>query len=71
LLIKSPRSAIEIVKVLQVKPQYVFAFITACQSLGILGQCQRQADFMVSPEPPKPSQKQSLFSKILQKLRGE
>jgi hypothetical protein len=71
LLLKSPRSAIEIVKVLQVKPQYVFAFITACQSLGILGQCQRQADFVVSPEPPKPNQKQSLFSKILHKLRGE
>lgn len=71
LLVKSPRSSIEIVKVLHVRPQYVFAFITACQSLGILGQCQRQADFMVSPESPKPNQKQSLFSKILQKLRGE
>ena len=71
LLLKSPRTCLEIVRVLHVRPQYVFAFITACQSLGILGQCQRQADFMVSPEPPKPNQKQSLFSKILHKLRGE
>ena len=71
LLVKSPRTCFEIVRVLHVRPQYVFAFITACQSLGILGQCQRQADFMVSPEPPKPNQKQSLFSKILHKLRGE
>lgn len=71
LLIKSPRTCLEIVRVLHVRPQYVFAFITACQSLGILGQSQRQADLMLSPEPPRPNQKQSLFSKILQKLRGE
>ena len=71
LIVKSPRTCLEIITILQVRPQYVFALITACQSLGILSQCQRQADFMVVPESPKPNQKQSLFSKILHKLRGD
>jgi hypothetical protein len=71
LLIDSPRSPLEVARVLQVKPHYVFAFITACQSLGILAQAKRQSDNLVMPEAPKPSQKQSLFSKILHKLRGE
>lgn len=70
LLVNSPRSPMEMVRVLHIRPQYVFAFITACHSLGILGQCQRHADFIVEPEPPQPNKKQSLLGKILQKLRG-
>ena len=71
LIIENPRSPMDIAKVLQVKPHYVFAFITACQSLGILDQARRQSDLIVMPEPPSPTKKQGLFSKILQKLRGD
>ncbi len=71
ILVDSPRSPLEVAQVLQVKPHYVFAFVTACQSLGILAQAKRQSDTLVLSEAPKPSQKQSLFSKILHKLRGE
>ncbi|OAI20474.1 hypothetical protein A1359_03170 [Methylomonas lenta] len=71
LLLKDPRTPLQLANLLNIKPQYVFAFISACNSLDILGQCQRSADFMVVPEVPKPSKKQNLFSKILNKLRGD
>jgi len=71
LLIDGPRAPLDMAKVLQVKPHYVFAFVSACQSLGILAQAKRQSDALVMPEPPKPNKKQSLFSKILHKLRGD
>jgi hypothetical protein len=71
LLLKDPRTPLQLANQLNIKPQYVFAFISACNSLDILGQCQRSADFMVVPEVPKPSKKQNLFSKILNKLRGD
>ena len=71
LLANGPRAPLDMVKLLHIRPQYVFAFVSACHSLGLLGQCQRQADIIVQPEPPKPNKKQNLFSKILHKLRGD
>lgn len=71
LLLKDARTPLQIANQLNIKPQYVFAFISACNSLGILGQCQRSADFIVVPDVSKPSKKQNLFSKILNKLRGD
>jgi len=71
LLLQGPRTPLNIVKVLDVKPQYVFAFISACHSLGILGRSERKIDELIAPEPPKHSKKQGLLSKILQKLRAD
>ncbi|MCK9605986.1 MAG: hypothetical protein M0R33_05985 [Methylomonas sp.] len=71
LLLKGAYTPLDIIKVLNIKPQYVFAFISACHSLGILGQSQRRSDLMLTPEPPKANKKQNLFSKILNKLRGD
>lgn len=71
LLVREPRTPLQAASVLNIKPQYVFALISACSSLGILEQCHRSADFMVVPDNPKPNKKQSLFSKILNKLRGD
>lgn len=71
LLVIDPRTPLQTASVLSIKPQYVFAFISACNSVGILGQSQRSADIIVMPEAPKPNKKQSLFSKILNKLRGD
>lgn len=70
LLINSPRAPLEMVQVLHIRPQYVFAFISACHSLGILEKGQRHVDFIVEPDLPKPNKKQSLLGKILHKLRG-
>ena len=71
LLSQGPRSPIEIVRALNVKPQYVFALISACHSLGILRKSQRKIDEIIAPEPPKHSKKQGLLSKILHKLRAD
>lgn len=70
LLIKAPRTPFDIIKSLDVKPQYVFAFISACHSLGILGRSERKIDEIIAPEPPKHDKKQGLLGKILQKLRA-
>ena len=70
LLLQGPRSPLNIAEVLNVKPQYVFALISACHSLGILGKSQRKIDEIIAPEPPKHSKKQGLLSKILHKLRA-
>lgn len=71
LLSKGPRSPLTMVKDLHVRPQFVFAFISACHSLGLLAHCQRRADFIVAPETPPTSTQKSLFGKILSKLRGQ
>ena len=71
LLLQGARTPLDIIKVLDVKPQYVFAFISACHSLGILGRSERNIDELVPPEPPKHSKKQGFLSKILHKLRAD
>jgi hypothetical protein len=69
LLIKAPRTLMNIAEVLNIKPQYVFVFASACHALGLLGQAKRQADFLIAPEAIKTTQTSSLFRKILNKLR--
>ncbi len=71
LLAQSPRTPLDIIAELQVRPEYVFAFVSACHSQGIIGQTTRRADDLVIPEPPKTSKKQGLLGKILSKLRGD
>ncbi|MDF1581701.1 MAG: hypothetical protein RQ733_01425 [Methyloprofundus sp.] len=72
LLIVGPRSMLDIIRVLQIKPQYVFVFVSAAYAIGILEQAKRQADNIVTAEVPtiKSVQKKSLFSRILNKLRS-
>lgn len=73
LLIRGPYTPLDVIKILNVKPQYVFAFISACHSLGILSQSRRSDDPAppAKPDVPKANKKQNLFSKILHKLRGD
>jgi hypothetical protein len=72
LLIIGPRSMLDVIKVLKVKPQYVFIFVSAAYAVGILGQSKRQTDQTITAEVPtiKSVQKKSIFSRILNKLRG-
>lgn len=69
LLAQGPRAPLDIIKLLRIRAEYVFAFVSACHSIGILAQTTRHADELVTPAAPKDSQKQSLLRKILQKLR--
>lgn len=70
LLVKCPRSPLEIATALDVKPQYVFVFVSACQVLGLLGQSQRTVDAAIATEPAKKPKNEGLLRKILGKLRG-
>lgn len=71
LLINGPRTMLNISEVLNVKPQYVFVFISAAYALGLVGQAERKADELFVPPPIEPAKKESkgLLSKILGKLR--
>ncbi len=71
LLINGPRTMLNISEVLNVKPQYVFVFISAAYALGLVGQAERRADELFVPPPIEPVKKESkgLLSKILGKLR--
>lgn len=74
LLVQEPRMPLEVAGVLNIKPQYVFVFISACHTLGLLEQSEPQAEAVIEAEPTttqtkKPKNK-GLLSKILGKLRG-
>lgn len=70
LLIRGPRTMLNIAEVLNIKPQYVFVFVSACQALDLLGQAKRSDDRVVAPEPLKHPQSSGLFKRILNKLRA-
>lgn len=68
LLVASPRTLPETADVLKIKPQYVFAFISAAYALGLIGQAQRKADEIIQPSTIKKNEQQSLLSRIIGKL---
>ena len=71
LLINGPRTLINIADALKIKPQYVFVFISAAHTLGLVGQARRKADQMIAPAEVKKSRSQGLLSKILGRLRSQ
>jgi len=70
LLMESPRTLPDITEVLKIKPQYVFAFISAAYALGLVGQAQRESDEIIQPTVVKKTGQQGLLSRIIGKLRG-
>ncbi|WP_031433290.1 hypothetical protein [Methylomarinum vadi] len=70
LLIRGPRTMLNIAEVLGIKPQYVFVFVSACQALDLLGQAKRTDDQLVAPAEITATLKSGLFKKILNKLRA-
>lgn len=71
LLIQGPRTLPNVAEVLDIKPQYVFVFISAACSLGIAGQVRREADEIVQSPEIKPNKNQGLLSRILSTLLGK
>lgn len=71
LLINGPRTMLNLSEVLNVKPQYVFVFVSAAYALGLVGQAERRSDELFVPPPVVPAKKEStgLLNKILGKLR--
>ncbi|PPD46387.1 MAG: hypothetical protein CTY16_09045 [Methylobacter sp.] len=71
LLVQGPRTLPNIAEVLNIKPQYVFVFISAACSLGIAGQVRREVDELVQSPEIKPNKNQGLLSRILSTLLGK
>lgn len=71
LLIQGPRTLPNIAQVLNIKPQYVFVFISAACSLGLAGQVKRESDVLVDTPEIKPNKNQGLLSRILKSLLGK
>jgi hypothetical protein len=71
LLIQGPRTLANVASVLDIKPQYVFIFISAACSLGLAGQVKREADVLLELPTIAPNKNQGLLGRILSKLRGK
>lgn len=72
LLAQGPQTPLDIVRELNIRAEFVFAFIAACHAIGILDQSTRHADeLVIQPEKSKAVKKHGLLGKILSKLRGE
>jgi len=73
LLIRGPRTLANVAEVLNIKPQYVFVFISAAYALGLTGQARRESDALIAQSQPveiKSNKNKGLLSRIMSKLRG-
>jgi hypothetical protein len=71
LLIRGPRTLANVAEVLNIKPQYVFVFISAAYALGLTGQARRKSDVViVQSSEIKANKNKGFLSRIMSKLRG-
>lgn len=70
LLIKGPRTMANVAETLNIKPQYVFVFISAACAVGLADQGRRIADNIVQPPEVAPSKSQGLLGHFMNKMRG-
>jgi hypothetical protein len=70
LLIKGPRTMLNTAQVLNIKPQYVFVFVSATYAVGLVSQARRAVDTLLQAPDIRPSKSQGLLGRIMSKLRG-
>jgi hypothetical protein len=71
LLIRGPRTLANVAEVLNIKPQYVFVFISAACALGLTGQARRESDALVAQSTEiKANKNKGFLSRIMSKLRS-
>jgi len=68
LIYDQPRTLIDVAKQLGIKQRYVFAFFSACKSIGLSDIATRDVDNLFVSEKPEQPKNQSILSKILGKL---
>lgn len=68
LLIERPRTLANIVRVLNIKAQYVFVFISAACTVGLAGQAERNVDVLVEPPEVRKNNSRNLLNQIVHKL---
>jgi hypothetical protein len=71
LLIRGPRTLTNVAEVLNIKPQYVFVFISAACALGLTGQARRESDMLIAQSTEiKANKNKGFLSRIMNKLRS-
>lgn len=71
LLIRGPRTLGNVAEVLNIKPQYVFIFISAAYALGLTGQAKRESDVLIAQSTEiKANKNKGFLSRIMSKLRS-
>jgi len=70
LLIQGPRTMTNVAQALNIKPQYVFVFVSAAYAVGLVGQARRAEDVLVQAPDIEPSKGKRLLGRIMSKLRG-
>ncbi len=71
LLTKGPKTMVNIAQTLQIKPQYVFVFISAAYAIGLAGQSRRVSDVLVEELTKQRSYSDVfLLGRITNKLRS-
>lgn len=71
LLIQGPRTLGNVAEVLNVKPQYVFVFISAACALGLTGQARRESDVLIAQSTEiKANKNKGFLGRIMSKLRS-
>lgn len=70
LLMDGPRTLTNVAEVLNIKPQYVFAYFSAVYTTGLAGQYHHGPNETVASEPVRSSEKKGLLSRILHRLSG-
>ena len=70
LLVAEPRTMLNVSEVLNIKPQYVFVFVSGAYALGLIRQPIKKPNEVVVHPRIILKKKQGLFNRILRKLRG-
>ncbi len=68
LLYEHPRSLIDMAKQLDIEQRYVFAFFSACKSIGLSDVSRRDVDKLFVPEKLEPNKNKSVLGKLLGQL---
>ncbi|MES9861416.1 MAG: hypothetical protein ABW157_19885 [Candidatus Thiodiazotropha sp. LLP2] len=67
---KQPRSLIDTATSLDIPQRYVFAFYSAANAVQLAGETRRAVDTFIAPPAIEQSKNRGLFSRILNRLRG-
>jgi len=70
LLVKSPRSSLDVAAELNIELGSVLDLVSACCAIGLAGQAKRQSDVMFEPELETDKNNRGIFKSILRKLKG-
>ena len=70
LLYDKPYRLTEVARQLGIEQRYVFAFYSACKSIGLANVSKRKVDQLFVAEKPKADKNKSILSKLVSKLKN-